>query len=104
MARGITKDYSAFTIIDATEIPYKLVAKYRNNKIKPLLFPNIIHQVCTQYNHAYTLVEVNDIGGQVADILQFDLEYDNLLMCSMRGRAGQVVGQGFSGSKVATRC
>ena len=100
VARGITKDYSAFTIIDTTEIPYKLVAKYRNNKIKPLLFPNIIHQVCTQYNHAYTLVEVNDIGGQVADILQFDLEYDNLLMCSMRGRAGQVVGQGFSGSKV----
>ena len=100
VARCITKDYSAFTIIDTTEIPYKLVAKYRNNKIKPLLFPNIIHQVCTQYNHAYTLVEVNDIGGQVADILQFDLEYDNLLMCSMRGRAGQVVGQGFSGSKV----
>ena len=100
VARGITKDYSAFTIIDTTDIPYKLVAKYRNNKIKPLLFPNIIHQVCTQYNHAYTLIEVNDIGGQVADIMQFDLEYDNLLMCSMRGRAGQVVGQGFSGSKV----
>ena len=100
VARGITKDYSAFTIIDTTEIPYKLVAKYRNNKIKPLLFPNIITQVCTQYNHAYTLIEVNDIGGQVADIMQFDLEYDNLLMCSMRGRAGQVVGQGFSGSKV----
>ena len=100
VARGITKDYSAFVIVDTTEIPYKLVAKYRNNKIKPLLFPNIITQVCTQYNHAYTLIEVNDIGGQVADIMQFDLEYDNLLMCSMRGRAGQVVGQGFSGSKV----
>ena len=100
VARGITKDYSAFVIVDTTEIPYRLVAKYRNNKIKPLLFPNIITQVCTQYNHAYTLIEVNDIGGQVADIMQFDLEYDNLLMCSMRGRAGQVVGQGFSGSKV----
>ena len=46
------------------------------------------------------MIEVIDIGGQVADIMQFDLEYDNLLMCSMRGRAGQVVGQGFSGSKV----
>ena len=100
VARGITKDYSAFCIIDTTEIPYKLVAKYRNNKIKPLLFPNIITQVCSSYNHAFTLIEVNDIGGQVADIMQFDLEYDNLLMCSMRGRAGQVVGQGFSGSKV----
>jgi len=99
VARGVTKDYSAFTVIDTTTIPYKMVAKYRNNQIKPLLFPNIIHQVATAYNHAYVLCEVNDIGGQVADILQFDLEYDNLLMCAMRGRAGQVIGQGFSGNK-----
>ena len=99
VARGVTKDYSAFTVIDTTTIPYRMVAKYRNNVIKPLLFPNIIHQVSTAYNHAYVLIEVNDIGGQVADIMQFDLEYDNLLMCAMRGRAGQVVGQGFSGTK-----
>ena len=100
VARGITKDYSAFTIIDTTSIPYMVVAKYRNNTIKPLLFPNIIHQVASSYNEAYVLVEVNDIGGQVADIIQFDLEYENLLMCAMRGRSGQVVGQGFSGTKV----
>ena len=100
VARGITKDYSAFCVMDTTTIPYMMVAKYRNNKIKPLLFPNIINDVAKAYNHAYVLIEVNDIGGQVADIMQFDLEYDNLLMCSMRGRAGQVVGQGFSGSKV----
>ena len=100
VARGLTKDYSAFTVIDTTTIPYQLVAKYRNNTIKPLLFPNIIHQVATSYNQAYVMIEVNDIGGQVADIMQFDLEYENLLMCAMRGRAGQVVGQGFSGTKV----
>ena len=100
VARGITKDYSAFCVMDTTTIHYTMVAKYRNNKIKPLLFPNIINDVAKAYNHAYVLIEVNDIGGQVADIMQFDLEYDNLLMCSMRGRAGQVVGQGFSGSKV----
>ena len=99
VARGITKDYSAFLVFDTTTIPYKIVAKYRNNVIKPMLFPNVIHQVAVSYNHAYIMAEVNDIGGQVADILQYDLEYDNLLMCAMRGRAGQVVGQGFSGSK-----
>jgi len=99
VARGVTKDYSAFCVIDTTTIPYKLVAKYRNNQIKPLLFPNVINDVAKAYNHAYVMIEVNDIGGQVADILQFDLEYDNLFMCAMRGRAGQVVGQGFSGSK-----
>ena len=99
VARGLTKDYSAFLVFDTTTIPYQIVAKYRNNVIKPMLFPNVIHQVATSYNHAYIMAEVNDIGGQVADILQYDLEYDNLLMCAMRGRAGQVVGQGFSGSK-----
>ena len=100
VARGIDGDYSAFTVFDTTTVPYKLVAKYRNNEIKPLLFPDIICQVGRAYNHAYILVEVNDIGGQVADIIQYDLEYDNLLMAAMRGRAGQVVGQGFSGGKV----
>ena len=99
VARGVSNDYSAFTVIDTTTFPYKLVAKYRSNTIKPLLFPNIIVQTASNYNHAFVLVEVNDVGGQVADIIHFDLEYDNLLMASMRGRAGQVVGQGFSGNK-----
>jgi hypothetical protein len=96
VSRGVSNDYSAFTLIDITTIPYKLVGKYKNNTIKPLIFPNIINQVAKNYNHAFVMVEVNDIGGQVADIMQFDLEYDNLLMCAMRGRAGQLVGQGFS--------
>ena len=99
VARGVSNDYSAFTVIDTTTIPYKLVAKYRNNEIKPIIFPNIIVDVAKNYNHAYILVEVNDVGGQVADIIQYDLEYENLLMASMRGRAGQIVGQGFSGKK-----
>ena len=100
VARGVTKDYSAFCVVDTTTIPYKVVAKYRNNTIKPLLFPNTIYDVACAYNHAFVLVEVNDIGGQIADMLHFDLEYDNILMASMRGRAGQIVGQGFSGTKV----
>ena len=100
VARGIDKDYSAFAVFDTTTVPYKLVAKYRNSTIKPLLFPDIIVDVAKGYNEAYILVEVNDVGAQVADIIQYDLEYENLLMAAMRGRAGQVVGQGFSGGKV----
>ena len=99
VARGVEKDYSAFCVCDTTSFPYKLVAKYRNNTIKPILFPNIIRDVSKAYNQAFILVEVNDIGDQVASIIHMDLEYDNILMCSMRGRAGQVVGQGFSGKK-----
>ena len=99
VARGTNNDYSAFICFDVSTVPYKIVAKYRNNEIKPLLFPNVIHDVAKAYNQAYVLVEVNDIGEQVATALQFDLEYENLIMASMRGRAGQIVGGGFSGGK-----
>ena len=99
VARGVGNDYSAFTVVDITEFPHKLVAKYRDNTIKPMLFPSVIYEVCKSYNEAFILCEVNDVGDQVAAILQYDLEYQNLLMCSMRGRAGQIVGQGFSGQK-----
>ena len=99
VARGVSEDYSAFVVIDITEFPHKLIAKYRNNEIKPMLFPNIIYEVAKNYNGAYILCEVNDIGDQVASLLHYDLEYQNVLMCSMRGRAGQIVGQGFSGKK-----
>jgi hypothetical protein len=64
-----------------------------------MLFPSIIYEVAKAYNNAFILCEVNDVGDQVAAIIQYDLEYQNLLMCSMRGRAGQIVGQGFSGKK-----
>ena len=99
VARGVGEDYSAFVVVDITEFPHRVVAKYRNNDIKPMLFPNIIFEVARNYNSSFILCEVNDIGDQVARILQYDLEYQNLLMCSMRGRAGQIVGQGFSGKK-----
>ena len=99
VARGLSNDYSAFVVVDTTTVPYKVVARYRNNEIKPIIFPNIIIDVAKNYNNAYVLCEVNDIGGQVADIIQFDLEYENLLMAAMRGRAGQQLGQGFSGKK-----
>jgi hypothetical protein len=99
VSRGIGGDYSAFIVFDITTLPYKIVAKYRNNEIKPMLFPNVINDVARAYNNAYVLCEVNDVGDQVASILNYDLEYPNVLMCSMRGRAGQIVGQGFSGNK-----
>jgi hypothetical protein len=99
VARGIGNDYSAFIVFDITNFPYKIVGKYKNNEIKPMLFPAIIHQISTAYNNSFILVEINDIGDQIANILHYDLEYDNILMCAMRGRAGQLVGSGFSGNK-----
>ena len=74
VARGVGEDYSAFVVVDITEFPHKVVAKYRNNDIKPMLFPNIIYEVAKSYNSAFILCEggVNDIGDQVASILQYE--------------------------------
>ena len=96
VARGVNKDYSAFSVIDVTEMPYKQVAKYRDNEIKPLMFPYVIKDVAENYNKAFILCEVNDVGDQVATALHDELEYDNMLMCSVSSRKGQVVGQNFS--------
>jgi hypothetical protein len=99
-ARGQGLDYSAFVIIDMTNPPYKLVARYRNNIISPMVYPTVIKSLCDQFNGAYCLLEINDIGSQVADVLYSDLEYDNVLMCTTKGRKGQVISGGFGSGGV----
>tara|TARA_B100002003_G_scaffold234938_1_gene249384 strand:- start:1056 stop:2672 length:1617 start_codon:yes stop_codon:yes gene_type:complete len=98
VARGQGIDYSAFTVFDITEMPYKIVAKYRSNLIAPLVFPNIINIIGKKYNDAYILIEVNDIGSQVSDVLHHDLEYENLFSTAWYGRHGQQL-SGFVGGK-----
>ena len=97
VSRGLSNDYSAFIVMDVTQTPYKIVAKYRDNDIKPIVFPNVINKVAKIYNNSFVLIEINDLGQQVADALQFELEYDNMMMVTQRGRSGQVLGGGFSG-------
>jgi hypothetical protein len=94
-SRGQGQDYHAFSVVDVTQIPYRVVATFRNNQLAPMLYPNAIYPVARQYNNAYVLVEINDIGQQVADILHDDLEYDNLIYVQMQGRKGQIVNGGF---------
>lgn len=94
-ARGVEGDFSAFVVFDVSELPYKVVAAYKNNMISPLLYPNIVYQLSKHYNNAYVLVETNDIGEQIANILQGDLEYENVLTTIHNGRSGQMISPGF---------
>ena len=98
VALGKGKDYSAFLIYDITQIPYRIVAVYRDNTITPLVFPNVIHSLVKQYNNAYTLVEIDGSGAQVGDILRHDLGYENLLMTFNAGRNGIQISSGFKRS------
>jgi len=96
-SRGVEGDYSAFSIIDVTEMPYKQVGKYRDNKISPLLYPSVIYKVAKEFNEAYVLVEINT-SEQVAEILYNEYEYENIVFVN-RTTNGQIVSGGFGGGK-----
>lgn len=98
-SRAIGQDYNAIAVIDVTSMPYRVVAKYRNNTIPVPVFPNLVKSVGERYNEAYVLVEINDTGQQVADILKDELEYENMITISIKGKKGQKVGEGFSGGR-----
>jgi len=97
-AKGVGGDYSAFVIVDITEVPYKLVGKYRDNKIAPMLYPTVIHKVARDFNDAYVLIETNS-SEQVAHILHNELEYGNIVFVNRSTKSGQVVSGGFGGGK-----
>tara|TARA_B110000495_G_scaffold41374_1_gene33686 strand:+ start:215 stop:1840 length:1626 start_codon:yes stop_codon:yes gene_type:complete len=98
-ARGVGLDNSAFVVVDITTVPYRVVAKFKDSLISPLLYPELIYNVATNYNEAFVLVEINDIGEQIANILANDLEYENIFVTNVKGRAGQVIGGGFSSNR-----
>jgi len=102
-SRGVGGDYSAFTVIDTTQYPFSIVAKYRDNKISPLLFPTIIHKVAKDYNSAVVLVEINDIGQQVADIIHNELEYENMIWVGSDSRYGQVLSSSGKSATLGVR-
>lgn len=95
VARGKGLDYSTFNVIDVTTMPYKQVATFRDNFIGPIDFASVLFRVGTMYNTAGVLVEINDIGGQVSDVLLIDYGYDNLLYTQNSGRSGKTLSGGF---------
>lgn len=98
-SRSIGQDYNAFVVTDVTQVPYKVVAKYRNNQIPNAVYPNVIFSVASKYNEAYVLVEINDVGQQIADLLREELEYENILEVVVKGKKAQKLGVAYGGMR-----
>jgi hypothetical protein len=96
VSEGLGLDYSTFSIIDVTELPYKVVATFRSNEIQPIFFPSLIVSEAKKYNNAFILVEINSIGLQVADIIHYDLAYENLIKIQLKGKQGQQWTAGYT--------
>ena len=95
VSRGKGLDYSTLQIIDVTEMPYQQVLSFRDNMITPGDFAEIINRIGRQYNNAAILIEINDIGQQVAETLYFDYEYENMLFTESAGKQGKKITQNY---------
>jgi hypothetical protein len=94
-SEGVGLDYHTINILDVTQVPYKQVAKYRNNKLPLLFFPTIVYSIAKRYNEAFILVETNNVGQQVVDILHYELEYENIYKIDHHHIKGQTISGGF---------
>lgn len=103
VSRGKGLDYSAFQVVDVTAMPYQQVCTFRDNLITPLDYADIIYRTAKAYNEAAILVEINDIGQQVAESIQYDFDYDNILYTINNGRSGKIISTGGKGQEIGIR-
>lgn len=105
VARGKNLDYSTIQVLRVTEDKrYKQVATYNSNTVSPIEFAGVVSNIGRLYNSCPILVEINDIGAQILDLLLIDYEYENLLYTESRGPKGKGVSFGKSkGSDLGVR-
>lgn len=95
-SEGVGGDYHAITVTDISITPYQVVATYKNNRLSPLLLPNLIYNIATRYNDAIVLIENASSGGQIGSDLYYDLEYENTLM-TVQEKGKQILGFSANG-------
>ena len=95
-AEGNGGDDSVATVVDVTEMPYKVCAIFQSNQHGTMEFPQFIHELCIEYNNAHLIIEVNDIGNQIADMMRMEFEYENIITTVTKERSKQVVSGGHT--------
>ena len=71
---GVGQDYSAAIVMDKK---YRIVAHYRNNRIDPSYWGELLFYLGRYYNNAFLAVESNSMGIATLQRLQ-DMQYVNL--------------------------
>lgn len=95
VSRGKGIDFSAIAVMRVDKMPYRQVATYRSNLITPVDYAEVVYELGKYYNEALTMVEINDIGGQVSDILIDAYDYDNVIYTAGSGKGGKKISGGF---------
>jgi hypothetical protein len=91
-AEGVGQDASVLEVFSEEGIQ---VAEFRNNKIAPHLFAEVVYYLGLYYNYGYLVIEKASAGHTVVSKLRFDYKYRNMHMhkeYDARGRAKKKVG------------
>ena len=70
ISRGVGGDYSVAQVIDITELPYRQVAVFRNNRTSYLMMARLLAEIGNKYNDAAILVETTDVGEAILYMLR----------------------------------
>ena len=85
-SKGVGGDYSTVQVLKIKdEYDIEQVAIYRNNIIEPHDFAQVVMSISNYYNECYVMIENNDVGGQVADAMFYEYEFDRILNCDKKG-------------------
>jgi hypothetical protein len=103
VSRGRHLDYSAFTVFDISDYPHKIVSVYKNNAIAPLQLAALVFEVSKKYNDAYILVEINDVGAQVAEELFYSYEVENMFWTKGGDTLGKKGSDPYPGIRTTTK-
>jgi hypothetical protein len=102
VSQGRGQDCSAFSVFDITAKPFRQVATFNDNKVSPLVFPNIIVNMAKHFNEALVLVESNGPGQIVCNSIWYDFEYENLFVESSMKAGGLGVTQTKKTKRIGT--
>lgn len=103
VSRGRHLDYSAFIVYDITSFPHRIAATYKNNEIPPLLYASLLEKIGKAYNTAHLLIEINDIGAQVAETLWNDLEYPEMFWTKSGDQLGKAGSDPYPGIRTTKK-
>lgn len=94
-SQGQEQDYSIVNVFDVSVSPFRQVAVFRKNNIAPQLFAPIVRDILRHYCNAFVLIEINDVGIMVADMLHAELEYENIICVKSHPKRGQIMAGNF---------
>lgn len=105
VAEGVGENASCIQVLDLTDLSnIKQVAEYNSNLIAPFAFTTKLNQILKQWGSPPVLIERNNHGGQVCDILKHEMHYRRIVTWGKVSQNGLLHCGMFSHTNTKYKC